>query len=590
MNIRASYIFPLFLLFAVLLTGCAEKAQVKSPYKDYFASDPGLAKGEPARTEPGAAGITEREQLSQIDWQEDQAPSRDSSAEPVVVVEKILVLPTVPDVDQRMTVYADKMSSWETLAARLSELGVSDRRPERWDECLAAIGGLFRNYSMLMETLLRQDHPAVDAEKFGVDPWVIYREDIAVLEGGCDQVFIAAAGLVGSFENRYPETREKQSEAIVSQYAIDGRYEEAIKAFQTLVSEHPDRSVGSGTRRMYGMALLRTGQLAKAGDVLSEALESMSPSPEERSLRRLVADLQLASGRLNEARINYRKLAGYFESRKGDDRWVADQLALLGEVNLKARELPLYMEALEYYIGFADRRVPEGMRELVERMEGDFPYSSLTYRARQMLTQIEESIGEWVTGKLDQIDTLLANNDYAQAKSLLEQMLVDDLPPAMHDTVQRAMDNLVLGEVNYQAEQQLVMQQTLSEQWDNAVRLLDARKYDKAIGAFSTLFNTEYDAPARAKIQEAAEAASGEMRRKSASFFVKARKERDYERKKELFRESWQLLYDITVKYPDVKRINNVKQHLKTIENQIEIFDPAMLDELKMLSGFGNSE
>jgi hypothetical protein len=159
----------------------------------------------------------------------------------------------------------------------------------------------------------------------------------------------------------------------------------------------------------------------------------------------------------------------------------------------------------------------------------------------------------------------------------------------MHDSVQSAMDNLVLGEVNYLVEQQLVMQQTLSEQWDNAVRLLDARKYDKAIGAFSTLFNTEYDVPARAKIQDAAEASSGEMRRKSASFFVKARKERDYERKKDLFRESWQLLHDITVKYPDVKLIDKVKLHLGTIENQIELFDPALLDELKMVSGFGNN-
>ena len=79
------------------------------------------------------------------------------------------------------------------------------------------------------------------------------------------------------------------------------------------------------------------------------------------------------------------------------------------------------------------------------------------------------------------------------------------------------------------------------------------------------------------------------MQRKSASFFVKARKERDYERKKELFRESWQLLYDITVKYPDVERIDKVKQHLRALENQIELFDPALLDELRMVSGFGNS-
>jgi tetratricopeptide (TPR) repeat protein len=585
MNIRARDIFSLLLLLFVLLTGCAEK-QVKSPYKDYFDSEAGLAK---SRSGPDESGRTVGEKLRQIDWQEDQARSQSVTSESAVAVEKILVLPTVPDVDQRMTVYADKMSSWETITSRLTELDLSDRRPERWDECLASIADLFRDYSTLMEILLRQDHPAVDAERFGVDPWVIYRDDINFLEGGCDQVFIAGADLLNSIENRDTKNREKQSEAFVSQYAINGRYEEAIMAFQSLVSEHPDRSVSSSTRRMYGMALLRTGQLAQAGDVLSEALESMSPSAEERSLRRLVADLLLASGRLNDARIHYRKLANYFESRKGDDRWVTDQLALLGDVNLRARELPLYYEALKLYIGFDDRHIPEGMQELVGRMEEDFPHSSLTYRTRQMLRQIEDSINEWVTGKLDQVDTLLANDDYAQAKSLLEQMLVDDLPLPMHDTVQRAMDKLVLGEVNYQTAQQQIMEQTLSDQWDNAVRLLDAKKYDKAIGALSTLFNTEYDAPARAKAQEAADAVSEEMRQKSSSFFLKARRERDFERKRELFRESWQLLYDITVKYPDAKRINKVRQHLGTIEDHIELFDPGLLKELKMVPGFRDS-
>jgi tetratricopeptide (TPR) repeat protein len=577
MKIRAREIFSLLLLFAVLLTGCAEK-QVKSPYKDYFDSESGLTEARSGRDE---AGKPPAERLRQMDWQDDQAPQKVVSSEPAVVVEKILVLPTVPDIDQRMTVYADKMSSWQTLASRLTEMDLYRRRPERWGECLASITGLFSDYSTLMETLLRQDHPAVDAERFGVDPWVIYRDDIKFLEGGCDQVFIAGADLLDTIENRHPRDREKQSEAFVSQYAINGRYEEAISAFQSLVSEHPDRSVSSSTRRMYGVALLRTGQLAKAGNVLSEALESMSPSPEERSLRRLVADLLLASGRLNDARVHYRKLANYFESRKGDDRWVADQLALLGDVNLKARELPLYYESLKLYIGFADRHIPEGMQELVERMEEDFPNSSLTYRARQMLRQIEDSIREWVTGKLDQVDILLANDDYAQAKSILEQMLVDDLPSTMHGTVQRAMDNLVLGEVNYLVEQQQVMEQTFSDQWDNAVRLLDAKKYDKAIGAFSSLFNTEYDAPARAKAQVATDAVSEEMRQKSSSFFLKARRERDFERKRELFRTSWQLLHDITVKYPDAKRINKVKQHLGTIEDHIELFDPSLVKELR---------
>ena len=47
---------------------------------------------------------------------------------------------------------------------------------------------------------------------------------------------------------------------------------------------------------------------------------------------------------------------------------------------------------------------------------------------------------------------------------------------------------------------------------------------------------------------------------------------------------------DITVKYPGVEIINKVKQHLNTIEDHIELFDPALLNELKTVSGFGSTE
>jgi tetratricopeptide (TPR) repeat protein len=337
---------------------------------------------------------------------------------------------------------------------------------------------------------------------------------------------------------------------------------------------------------MYGLALLRTGKFEMAAEVLSGALENMRSSHEERSLRRLVADLLLASGSLEEARGHYRKLADYFESRKGDDRWVADQLALLGGVDVNAREFPLYMDALKGYISFDGHHIPLGMRELVERMEEDFRESPLSDQARQMLGQLEDLIREWAAGRLDEVDVFVANNDYVQAKALLEQMLFDDLPGRVHDTVQQSMDNLLQGEMKYQEEQRAILAQTLSALWDRAVWLLDSQKYDEAIDVFEELLNTEYDIPARANIQKAAEAASVEMRRKSASIFVKARRERDYDRKKELLRESWQLLYDITAKYPEVKLIDKVRQNLLIIEKHIELFDPLVLQELKTVPGF----
>ncbi|MDT8335558.1 MAG: tetratricopeptide repeat protein, partial [Desulfurivibrionaceae bacterium] len=385
----------------------------------------------------------------------------------------------------------------------------------------------------------------------------------------------------------FADSEIQKGEAVVAQYAAEGRYQDAIEAFDQLTSSHPERVIGAHTSKMYGLALLRTGRFDMAAEVLAGALENMRPSYEERELRRLVADLQLAAGKLAQARGHYRKLADYFESRRGDDRWVADQLALLAAVDVNAREFPLYLEVLKGYISFDGRHIPAEMRQLVERMEEDFRESPLSDQARQMLVRLEDSIGEWVAGRLDQVDVLMANNNYVEAKAVLEKLLYDDLPVSVHGTVQRSMDNLLQAESRYRVEQRAMLERTLSAQWDKAEWLLDSEKYDEAIDTFRALLNTEYDEPARANIQKAIEIAAVEMRRRSATIFVKARKEKDEARKREFLRESWQLLYDITVKYPEARLIDKVRMNLEIIEKHIEIFDPLMLQELKTDQKFG---
>ncbi len=501
----------------------------------------------------------------------------------VIRTERILVLPSVPFVDRRMTIYAAKLSSWETLARQLEKVDLEERMPDRWHECLATVEEMFDEYSVLMEALLVQDHPAVKAEQIVVDPWLLYQKDISFLEGGCDQVFVAGASLVGGWDNSLSadDNAIPEGEAMVARYAAEGRYEEAIKAFGALIDSQPEQAVGVHTTKMYGLALLRTGKFDLAAEVLATTLESMLPSSERRELRRLVADLNLASGQLAKARGNYRILAEHFESRGGDDRWVAGQLALLSEVDDNAREFPLYREVLTGYISFDGRHIPGRIRQLVERMEEDFRESPLSGQARQMLMGMEDSIREWVAGRLDHVDNLSADHNYVEARAVLEKLLSNDLPAPVHGMVQSAMDNFLQAEAAYQQEQQATLAETLSAQWDKAVWLLEAKRYDEAIVTFRNLLNTEYDVPARVNIERAAEDAAVEMRRRSATVFVQARKEEDDARKRSYLRESWQLLYDITVKYPEVSLIDKVRRNLEIIEEHIETFDPRMLGELK---------
>ncbi len=511
---------------------------------------------------------------------------------PLVQVERYLRLPAVSHVDRRMSLYGEKLSRWETLAEQTMDLGLLERRPAKWSECFADVENLFQGYSRLLEEVLKQDISTAREEELGVDPWQLYYDDIGFLEGGCEQVFLTTSALVTGWDKRYTPARAQESEAIVGQYVNQGLNEEAILAFKNLKSVYPDRELKEETRKMYGLALLKTGQLDRAGQELSKALEAMPPSPERRRLRRLVADLFLASGHLDEAYANYRQLAEYYVSGKGDDRWVADQLALLGLPDLKdAPELPLYLEVLQDFIRFNGRKIPEGMKDKVEKLEEAYPASPLTARARQMFGQIEDSLREWLKSEMNQVDLYLASHDFAPAKAQLERLLGDNLEPLSLELVQRTMDNVVQAESQYILKQRLLEAQSQAEKWDRAVNLLDSGKYDQAIDVFTSLFNTDYDVPAREKIKQATEAAATQLRHQAANLFVRARKSADYDEKKKYFEESWSLLNKIVTRYPEVGIIEKTRQNLALIEQQIEQFDPDLLRNLKnvnVVSAYGS--
>jgi tetratricopeptide (TPR) repeat protein len=580
-----------FVLIPVLLvSGCAAGKIVAPP-----SPEPGAAKVDRPVFPASGAKPFPKEAQAEATQPPDNEPFSDIESErtpavvtacqedqPLVQVERYLRLPTVSHVDRRMSLYGEKLARWETLAEQTMNLGLVERRPANWSECFTAMENLFQNYSRLLEEVLKQDLPTVREEELGVDPWQLYYDDIAYLEGDCEQVFVTTAALVTGWDNRYKPASVQESEAAIGQYVDQGHYEQAIRTFQNLRNDNPNQNFKEETRKMYGLALLKTGQLDKAGRELSKVLEGMPSSPEKRRLRRLVADLLLASGHLEEAYANYRQLAEYYDSGRGDDRWVTEQLALLEQRDLKnSPGLPLYLNVLQDFIGFNGRKIPEDMKAKVARLEEVYPASPLTGRARQMFGQIEDSLREWLKAEMAQVDLYLAARDFAPAKELLKGLLDANLEPPARELVESNLVNVTRLENEYILGLRSLEDQNQAEKWDRAVALLDSRKYDQAINEFSDLFNTDYDVPAREKIKEAMEAAATQMRRQAANLFVKARKTANYDEKKKYLEESWTLLNKIITHYPEARIIDKTRQNLALIEQQIEQFDSSLLRKLK---------
>ncbi len=502
---------------------------------------------------------------------------------------RVLVLPDSSRVDSRLGVYADKLKNWKLLEEQIVSLGLEDRRPEAWSACRADLEDIFAGYSRLMELVLKQSTPSDKLDPVDFDLWGVYYRDMAFLEGDCDRVFKDGASLVKGWLDRFSSQAREEAEAAVERYADGGKYEEAILAYNNLLSSYPGRLLSVAARRAYAMALLKTGRLSEAVDALQDSVQQLSPSPEQRSLMRLIADILLSLGRVDEAKDYYQKLADFYNSRKGDDVWVKDQLSVLSRADLSSGAYVMYQEVMRYNLSFDGRKVPDGMEKMVRQMEEQFPSSPFTIRARENLREVLDSARGWFEGRMAAVDRLVEAGDFDRARGVVDALLSRNLSAATMEMVQHTREEIDRAEKAEVEKQQHLLQQTRESQWQEAEKLLDQRDYDGAIKVYHLLYDTEYDQKARTKVVMASDQAASDLRRRAANIFVKARRSGDYDSKRKYFVDSWKLLASILVKYPDSTLLDKVRQNQAILSGQIKKLDPDLFASLNNPPGAGGS-
>ncbi len=514
------------------------------------------------------------------------APAEDGvgaepAAPPQVQVVKVLVLPDSSRVDARLSGYAEKLRNWKLLEDQIVSLGLEDRRPDGWAACLSDIEEIFNGYSNLLDLVLKQSSPSDSADTVDFDLWGVYYKDIAFLEGDCDRIFRDGASLVKGWLDRFSSKAREEAEEAVERYAETGKYEEAILAYNNLLSSYPGRLMSSEARRAYAISLLKTGRMNEAVEVLQDTVEQLPPSPERRSLERLCGDLLLSLGRADEAKEYYRKLAEFYNSRKGDDIWVRDQLDLLSRGDTDSGAYTMYQEVLRHYLAFDGRYIPEGMEKAVRALEEQYPGSPFALRARENLREVLDSARSWFEGKMAEIDRLVEAGEFDRARGVADMLLATDLSDATREMVQHTREEIDRAEELEIARQQELLKKTRESQWQEAESLLDKRDYDGAIMIYKMLYGTEYDEQARKRVVAASDRAASELRRKAAELFIKARRAADYDSKRQYFIDSWNTLAGIGVKYPDTTLMEKVRQNLEILARQIRSFDPDLLDTLE---------
>lgn len=370
----------------------------------------------------------------------------------------------------------------------------------------------------------------------------------------------------------------EQTGAQIEQYIEEGSYAAAINAYQELLNL-PGAQIPLPIKKNYGLALLRAGQLDAASRVFDEVIAEADQSAESWSAQRPAADLLVLAGRFNEAKAIYQRLLSSSRSPAQDISWAQSQLQLLDLLANSDEGLNAYLGLLKLYLVSDPRLHSRLLAEEAEKLYLAYPGTPVGLAANRIMLAVEETLRAWAADKLVEVDALVVNQEYQKALAILEKLQASDLPAELNRTVLEVHEQ-VSGEEAIELEAQLMqIEQTMARQLETAGNLLDSRRYDEAIVAFTLLLGTEYDEMAAARIQEAEGLAAKEKRKEAADLFVKASRSSDPEKKKGFLLASRRLLKEIMLKYPRVDIIDKVASNLEIIEEQLREYDPAMLEE-----------
>lgn len=584
-----AYFFCSLLVMAVFLAGgCAQKVvRVKPPAEKKPEHSAQVAPMPPAK-EAQATGDIKASPAASVAADAVSVFTPPQPEVRIVTVEKIL-LPDSDSVRQRLAVHEEKFARWDSFDQQFIALDLDDP-PVGWQECFILLKKACDGYGWLQQEILETEAVAGRELDQRQDIWDIYQSDIRFMENGCESTFDAGVTIAADWLERYRQAVVEQSTLLPQSEADREKYDELLETERNLTKAFAGWAVSPENKELYSLALLRDGQIQAAAKILHDSLDSEKWDAKSVARRRHLADLLLTAKQYEEAKKQYKELENYFNSLKTDDQWVASQLTYLATIDAEAEDFVLYQAVLRAYLTFDGRRIPDGMHNSLTQLVSRYPESPLAKEAGHLFLQVEEQSRTWIEGQLLLANNLVEGKEYSQAVTIFDDLLAHELSDELRTVIQMSKDAALADTVLDQEMQQQEAAEKMATQWDEAARLFDSQRYDDAITAYRALLQTSFDAESKNMIKKATSAAAAEMRQKAAALAMKARKSDKLEDQKAYLLESWQLLMQILKKYPEVDIIDKVTQNLKTLEEQINLVDPELIEKAALDGQAKNNE
>lgn len=471
-------------------------------------------------------------------------------------------LPDLDVVDRRLNYYRERVAGWKLVAEFALQKESDASGQEKITTCKASVDKVVIGYERLKKIVvdgaLKEGDPR---------PWDVVFDDIHYLESGCESMYEQAAKLADKSKSALQDAGAAKVEPNIFSLFTEENFQGVIIAFEKARAENVNWDPGPAVKKEYGLSLVRLGRFKDAAQFLRDSIALEPDDDSKLSMTRLVADLLLATGNIREAQGYYLKLSAKEVEFNG----------LLASPDLRSEELAAFLRVLKSSLAYNGKWLPSELTRSVNAFFESFPESGFQKRVREIHDEVKEQSQKWLESQEAQLESLLADKNFNQAKGLIDYVLSGALSDEKRESLFTMKEEVLLAEAKELEFQKQAMEQKQALEWSEALNLLDSRKYDEAIAALGTFIGTSYEEEARGKMESAANQAANDNRRQAANLFVKVRKAQDQKYKQELLLESRQLLLDILTKYPRTEIIEKVKQNLKIIEEQIRNIDPGLL-------------
>lgn len=563
-------------VIAAVAAGCAQQPLPRPyPSSDRDPAEPTVSTGSSAR-------ITQGENTQGAGPQPIAAPEIGAADTGLTVQPDRSEMLSDEIINERISSYEDKLRQWQLLDQQSGVTSLDAQQARLMVDCYRDLQRLLSGYQGLQERYYQSSGSGVLIDNSSI--FTLLKQDIDFTEGTCRALLDKSGPGPAGADPVDGSGSTAEIEALVGKLYKEGAYERVIGAWMQIPTYQKER-VSDATLMMFGDAYARLGQPAEAAEVYQQIVEQMSgPVLQENnllSIRRRLADLYVAAGNFFGAEGQYEQLTRDYQEIGRIDEWARLQLSMLERSMKGSPELTDYSELLRDYLSYTVEIDGYSVVWRAETFLQNYPYSPVSTNVEIIKEETLSAADQWFSAKLEEADRLAGDGQTQEALNLLQMLPQDKLSPDKLVLVKDKTDALVLADAVDRESEKIVQLQALQSVWNEASAQVDSGDVDGAIRSLNQLFGTEFDQRARERVDELALTAATSERRRAADIFVRSTKAGDIDSQKTLLAESWQVLNDILLKYPEVEIADRVKGNIVTVEKRINDVDPMFLDELK---------